>query len=227
MESFTIMAGSRSVKGPHRSNNEDYVSVDASAGLFLLADGIGGHAGGEHASALGVRTVQQAVLSSFSSGNAVEDPEELIRASFMQANRAIFDEGIRTQHLAGMGTTLVLLLLRAGYAYVAGLGDSRAYHVRENQITQLTEDHSFGSNLLVHHLGRTTQAPPVVRSLPLMRDDRFLLMSDGLHGVVDDPEILHVTASPLPASSVADQLVWLALGSGSRDNVSCVAVQVE
>jgi protein phosphatase len=206
---------------------------------------MGGPPGGEHASALAVRSIRSHFRTRMA-GNSNHSQRPMLSAAFRAANRAILDETIRHPELRSMGTTLVLLFLRKKSAYVAGLGDSRVYLVRKHSIRQLTHDHSLGQFLidqgtiaphefshvhkhhaLLRHLGNNPCDPPEVRTLAIEAGDRFLLTSDGLTGAIRDAEILRVVASHRSPRSTANRLVQIALSNGSRDNVSCVVVHVD
>src|SRR5450631_137708 len=180
-----------------RSNNEDYYLLAPALGLYLVADGMGGAQAGEHASQLAAETVGEFVYKA-----GAYEPGLLVRA-FEEANRRVLEAANLDTSLEGMGTTLVAVLQANGQAYVASVGDSRAYIYKDGQLVVLTEDQTW-----VHEVGRRlgieeaqlkshpmrhvlTMAIGVSENLrthsyvvPLVEGLQVLLCSDGLHGVI-------------------------------------------
>jgi protein phosphatase len=199
----------------------------------MVADGMGGHAGGATASRVAVDTVSSVV------GSSSDAPDVALRAALEAANRAVHDEAQRNEQLAGMGTTGVAALFSAeGLAFVANVGDSRAYRMRDGALQQITLDHSLVAEL--HRRGMITEEEALVhprrnevlRSLGVEPDvvvdlhrvdlqpgDLFLLCSDGLSGVVRDAEIAEVMHREAPAQAVRT-LVDFANSRGGPDNVT-------
>lgn len=203
------------------------------ATLLVVCDGMGGHAAGEVASQLGVETI----IASFS-GDA--PPEEALRHAFVAANERIYREG-----RGSMGTTGVAALFLQNSLYVANVGDSRAYLVREGQISQISHDHSFVSdqvaaglmtpeqarasairNIITRALGHTNEVEVDLFRLELRAGDTVLLSSDGMHGQITDDEIAEVAAM-LPPDDAAQRLVDLANERGGPDNITVVIAQVD
>ena len=235
-----IEAASLTDVGLVRERNEDACGqrVFGEGRLFVVADGMGGHAGGATASRLAVEAVERAL------GAAPNDPARQLREALEAANRSIYDASRRDSSLAGMGTTGVVLLIADGRGWVANVGDSRAYRLRDGELEQLTRDHSVVAEMV--RLGVLTPAQAavhprrneVLRSLGTGPDvdvdvdevdvaagDVFLLCSDGLCGVVDDPAI----AALLGDADVEDAsraLVEAAIGQGAPDNVTVQVVRV-
>jgi protein phosphatase len=223
-----------------REQNEDAfgeASVDAGR-LFVVADGMGGHAGGATASRLAVGTIEQVFAET---GGAT--PERL-RSAVEAANRCIHEQSRSDRSLAGMGTTAVALAIEAGRAWVANVGDSRAYRLRRGDFEQLTRDHSVVAELVRRGLLTDAQARvhprrnEVLRSLgsfpevevdldevELSPGDVFLLCSDGLSGVVDDAAIAARRAGASPADA-CQALIEAAIGQGAPDNVTVQVVRV-
>jgi len=236
IEPGQIEIASLSDTGRQRSNNQDsYGEGRARSGArwIMVADGMGGHAGGATASRVAVETVASVVSSS------QDAPDVALRAALEAANREVHDEAQRNEQLAGMGTTGVAALFSAdGLAFVANVGDSRAYRMRDGTLEQITLDHSLVAEL--HRRGMITEEEALVhprrnevlRSLGVEPDvvvdlhrvdlqpgDQVLLCSDGLSGVLRDAEIAEVMHRESPARAVR-ALVDLANSRGGPDNVT-------
>jgi protein phosphatase len=243
----------RSHPGDRRPDNEDYAGVFAPTipddawdrgPLFVVADGLGGHAAGEVASRLAV----EAALASWTNGSPAA-PQQALRAAARAANVAVYDAALE-QSRRGMGTTLLAATLAGHEAVVAHAGDSRAYHVRGEQCTQLTGDHSRVAEMLRMKLLSPEQAAVhparsmLTRSLggepsvqvdiarhPVANGDALLLCSDGLWDSVSRPEIATIVSAigseklPTPADA-ADALIDLALERHAPDNVTVLVVRV-
>ena len=244
----------RSEPGDVRPHNEDFAGVFAPTTpddvwdrgpLFVVADGLGGHAAGEVASRLAVETA----LASWTSGPPAA-PRQALRNAVRAANTAIYDAALE-QGRRGMGTTVTALTLGGHQAMVGHVGDSRAYLVRGDACTQLTPDHSRAGEMLrmklitpeqaASHparsmLTRSLGAEPMVQidllESPLEAGDSFVLCSDGLWDSVGRAEIaaaaaaIGTPATPTPVEA-ADALVDLALKRGAPDNVTAVVVRVK
>lgn len=236
--------------GIRRSHNQDaYATLAATDSaqwkqrghVFLVADGMGAHAVGELASKIAVDTVPH-VYSKYSS----DGPVSSLRKAFTEANLTIHTRGQQNREFEGMGTTGTALLLRPEGAWVAHVGDSRAYRVRGNKIEQMTFDHSLiwevarrqrkspeeilaqglPSNVIIRSLG----PEPLVQvdvdgPFPVQGGDYYLLCSDGLSGQVTDREIGAVLQS-LPPQEAARFLVHLANLQGGPDNITVIVVHV-
>ena len=231
-----IEIASISDTGRQRANNQDsYGEGRAPSGArwIMVADGMGGHAGGATASRVAVETVSSVVASS------QEAPDVALRAALEAANRVVHDEAQRNEQLAGMGTTGVAALFSAdGLAFVANVGDSRAYRMRDGTLEQITLDHSLVAEL--HRRGMITEEEALVHprrnevlrslgvepdvvvdlhQLDLQPGDLFLLCSDGLSGVARDEEIAEVVRREAPAQAVRT-LVDFANSRGGPDNIT-------
>ncbi|MGH2560976.1 MAG: PP2C family protein-serine/threonine phosphatase [Thermomicrobiales bacterium] len=238
-----------------RADNEDAVYVGefpvsgASAGeqtgwLLAVADGMGGHEGGEIASKIAIDTLKD-VLAAGSSSDA--ETAQLLKQAFRRANEKIFSQGQGQPDEAGMGTTLVAAATRGKYATIANVGDSRAYLIRANRLTQITKDHSLvaqqiteGSlsaalarksaqrNILTHALGqkeRLDSKLPGIFEITLLPDDRLLLCSDGFYDVASDDDLINTLLDTKPEVA-APSLVALAKVRGTSDNVTAVVASV-
>lgn len=224
--------------GTVRSNNQD--SSFAGEHLIAVCDGMGGHAGGDTASTIAIRSL--AHIEQDDTGGDVETVARMMEASVLAAHDAIVGKAKRERKLAGMGTTVTAVALVAGYWVVAHIGDSRAYLLRDGKLQRLTCDHSYVQHLI--DTGRIT--PGEAKNHPqrnvVMRvlgdfdidprpdiairkahpADRWLLCSDGLCGVLEDSTIEETMATTSDQGECAQQLVSMSLKAGSTDNVTAV-----
>ncbi len=238
--------------GRVRGENQDAIALPAEQGaagawLFLLADGMGGAAGGARASAMALKAISESMAKALAGQDGPPaDPAPLLRRSAERANREIRDAAGREQDLAGMGTTLVAALLYAGRALIANVGDSRAYLLRAGELLQLTEDHSLVQqevarghltpeqarnhsmkNVLTRALGAADTVEVDLFTRELALGDVLLLCSDGLHGPVPQPSIRELLMASRRPDEAASRLVDAANSLGGPDNVSVVVVRVE
>ena len=239
--------------GRKRDHNEDTFSIFADLGLYVVADGMGGHASGEVASALAVATLHEFFKST------ADDPERtwpyrMDRARGYEENRLItgiklsnlriFEHAQQNKGQRGMGTTVVSLFAVEDGAYVAHVGDSRVYRIRDGQIEQLTEDHSLlndyrkmkrltddeienfpHKNVIVRALGMRDTVRVDTRFERTRRGDTLLLCSDGLSGPVTDDEILSIVENGGDVASTTNALIAAANANGGPDNVTCVVAR--
>lgn len=236
----TLRSGSSTHVGQVRSNNQDSFLVLADADLYGVADGMGGHNGGEVASAMAVENLQE---------HAGEPTLENLKQAARIGNRAIFEKAGADAELHGMGTTLCAVRVVPGpegdeIAWI-NVGDSRVYLFRDNSLLQLSRDHSLVEDLLRD--GQLTEDEAkvhpkrniITRALGIDVDvdvdgstvipfngDRFLLCSDGLFGEVTGDQISSVLRRLADPTEAADELVRLANESGGRDNITVVIVEV-
>lgn len=226
-----------------REGNEDAYLVWPEGNMALVADGMGGHAAGEVASAVAVETVRDRLVQSGVPGDAPSARDAFVDA-VRQADARVA-EVAEQQGLDGMGTTLVGLWLIDDAAVVVHVGDSRLYRLRDGQLEQITGDHNLGSELkrrgifdthtamthpqrhmLTRSLGGRTRVAPDQVVLPLRAGDRFLLCSDGLTDMVSTDLVRGFLGTPSPPNVNAQTLVEAALAGGGRDNITVVVVHV-
>lgn len=249
-----VESASRTDVGRVRGRNEDHLVCVPELRLFVVADGMGGHQGGEEASHHACVAIEEHVRAKAYLLQGFErEPVPARRRQILQllveairsANDRIVLAADQSADLQGMGSTVVVALFAADRAFLAHVGDSRAYLLREGTATLLTEDHSLLFELL--RQGRLTRAQAarfpmknvVTRALgtrgaveadvlevPVLPGDRFLLCSDGLHGYVED-ERLPRLAGEGPLQAVADRLVAFANAGGGSDNISAVIAEVK
>ncbi len=243
-----LAGGAHSDVGRVRTNNQDAALAETTSAVYAVADGMGGHRGGEVASALALEALVNQLASVRVGGGPLDGVERVVDA-VIGANEAVFEEARGNAELFGMGTTLCVLALIGvpgqEQLAVANVGDSRIYLLHEGELSQLTEDHSLVQGLVrdgqltadeaaVHPnrniLTRVIGVEPVVEvdwwEWPAQVGDRYLLCSDGLFNEVSDARIaatLRQLADPVEA---ARTLVSLANAGGGRDNVTCVVVDV-
>lgn len=228
----------RSDVGQKRSNNQDSILVSEKLALFAVADGMGGHSGGEVASSIAVKTLEkfftEAQLSDFSKG---------LEAAVKLCNRAIQDFAQAQPQLKGMGTTLTAAVLKDQTLYVGHVGDSRCYLFSEGNFFQLTEDHSqvyemlkaglisesdlnlVQKNVITRSVGYEQDVNVDVFSRPVKKGDKYLICSDGLSGMVPNEDIVRILAN-FDLDQCATHLVDLANLNGGEDNVSVVLMEV-
>jgi protein phosphatase len=227
-----------------RSGNEDNYLMLPDRAVFIVADGMGGHAAGEVASEMAVRIVAQQ-LGDLAGLDAAATADRL-RHAIREANAAIFERTLTEHDKRGMGTTATALVLRDRQYLVGQVGDSRAYLLRDGQLLQLTKDHSYVqeqvdagylspdearthpySNVITRCVGANDDVAPDTYVGTLHPGDLFLLASDGLTGMIDDTR-LHdlMTSSPDPQRLV-EQLVAEANRLGGLDNITAIVVRID
>jgi protein phosphatase len=247
---LALNIGKCTLLGNYRENNEDAIDVKLfpEMTICLVADGMGGQAAGEVASKRAIEIVPRELKKNILQQASQDEIRAVIRRSIVQANEEIMSMAALDRELKNMGTTLVLCVWRKGtnLLYVAGMGDSRCYQIRGKQIEQLTVDHSIAQalveaktisaaearthryrNVLWKYLGSAEVGEgPEVRAVPIQAGDRFLLCTDGLSGVVADEQLLEFIDQKADMQECADGLGQFALDSGSRDNISCIVIEV-
>lgn len=229
----------RSDVGLVRSNNQD--SGYAGAHLLIVADGMGGHAGGDVASSVAV-----AKLAQLEADTPASDLVSTLENAILDANQAIMRRAKDEPQLAGLGTTVTAILRSENKCALAHIGDSRAYLMRDHKTTQLTKDHTFVQRLIdegrlteeeaerhpqrsmiMRVLGDRDATPELDLSLrPTLPGDRWMLCSDGLSGLISFDTISQLLATISDPEECAEQLVQLALKAGGPDNITCVIADV-
>lgn len=246
----TITIGSATHIGMVRSENQDAfgkfppgnLDLNSSKGqLFIIADGMGGHAGGREASRLAVETVQHTYASS-RSAKIVDALAEAFRA----ANRAIYDLSLNNPMFHGMGTTCIALVMKGDAAYVAHIGDSRLYRISQSGIEQLTHDHSKVAELVRRGVLTAAEAEThpersmlyramgvqssiefdLMNNVELGANESFLLCTDGLSNLVQEDEMKKIVLSHAPQGA-CDMLVDLANRRGGYDNITVQIVKTK
>lgn len=250
-----VIAAGLSDVGQRREKNEDSFLINEEQLLYAVADGMGGHLGGDYASHLAAKTLEDVIVS------LENDPEttlqeggENVRAGEYQsylryavrlASQRIFEKAGEDATLRGMGTTMVSMLFRSNKAYIANVGDSRAYRVRGDKIVQITKDHSLVAeqmragiiseddarvhrfkNIITRSVGFQEDVEADIDIRVVREDDRFVLCSDGLSNMLRDEEIRDVIANNEPEAACR-MLVDIANEHGGDDNITVVVMRVE
>ncbi len=237
--------------GRKRNHNEDSYLIDDELQLYVVADGMGGHAGGGTASRMAVDTIDRELRSSrvakddpfLKSAILQESPlPEIIRLAVERACISIFNAAQEDPRLAGMGTTVIALLIRDNQAFFAHVGDSRAYLIRGELIQQISEDHSLVNeqikagmltpeeakhsrykNIITRSVGFEEEVQVDVMGLIAQPDDIFVLCSDGLANMIEDDELRDVVQHS-SFEEAPRKLVELANERGGDDNVTVILV---
>ena len=248
-----IVATGKTDVGQKRDHNEDTLLVNPDLGLYMVCDGMGGHAAGEVASQHAVKTVERVLregkqaIDDFlkkDDGGTRERLVQLVEGAVNTACTEIFTMATADSGKAGMGTTLVMMLVAGGKGLMAHVGDSRLYMVRAGQIHQLTEDHSYTTEMIKR--GKMTReqarsspyANVITRAVGIQKTvqvdtllfdiipgDTFLLCSDGLHGYTEDPNDLAEMLSNEDVEVVSKNLIDVANTRGGKDNISAVVLR--
>ncbi|MBV5337315.1 MAG: Stp1/IreP family PP2C-type Ser/Thr phosphatase, partial [Deltaproteobacteria bacterium] len=232
-----------------RSHNEDSILLEPALNLYAVADGMGGHKGGEYASRICLDTMRDYLLMA-AKGHAplVGDRDaahseavNLLGSAVRFANRAVFEAAFSKPEWLGMGTTIVALTVNDAKVSLAHVGDSRAYLLRQGTFQQITQDHSWveeqvraglmsrdealfakGRNVLTRAIGQEEVVLVDLNELELQAGDRLLLCSDGLYGMVADEEIAALISVAKNPEEACRELVACANGRGGRDNISVI-----
>ena len=240
--------------GMVREHNEDSAFMESTKGFFIVADGMGGHAAGEVASAMAVDSVRKTLEGSSTEIEAFQKAPtdagrrgivQLLQNAVLSAHQAVFQRGQAESDKAGMGTTLDVVLVAGPEAFVAHVGDSRTYLIRDGKPSQITTDHTVAEvlviegkltieeaqvsplrTILVNAIGVSADVGVEMAHVTLKRGDRLLLCSDGLHDYFPaDEEIAQRLSAVEPGKALAE-MVELAKTRGGHDNITGVTVQV-
>ncbi|GAB1541286.1 Stp1/IreP family PP2C-type Ser/Thr phosphatase [Scytonema sp. NUACC21] len=239
-----INSTGKSDPGLIRSNNQDAYYIDPEGRFFIVADGMGGHAGGEQASRIATQEIQSYLTLNWSSSKS---SEQLLEEALLKANEGILRDQQNHPERGDMGTTVVTIMFRnSELPWCAHVGDSRLYRFRESQLEQITEDHTWVARALkmgditaeearVHPfrhvlsrcLGREDLHQVDIKQVDIKAGDRFLLCSDGLTEELAD----QVIASYLQENSLPDKAAYSLIESakehGGHDNITVVIVTVD
>ncbi|MFN8369723.1 MAG: Stp1/IreP family PP2C-type Ser/Thr phosphatase [Bacteriovoracaceae bacterium] len=232
--------------GKVRKSNQDSIYLESNIPLYIVADGMGGHLGGDIASAMCVELIPAQIHEKLQD----ENPEKVLQESVAFTNRKIFEKSCSDEKLKGMGTTVVINYFHKTNLYVGNVGDSRAYLVNKNRLYQLSKDHSLiqekinmgiytreqaqkdkMKNVLVRSVGFEESIEVDVFSYKICKNDLFFICSDGLHGKVADSDIIQIInkniANPADATiedleKTVRELIELAKENGGQDNISLI-----
>ena len=230
--------------GVVRSGNEDNFLLDCAQGLFIVADGMGGHAAGEVASEMAVNIVSRELgsLRGLPDGEAASR----LRTAIRKANGAIFERTLAEHEKRGMGTTATVMVLFSRRYMIGQVGDSRAYLLREGRLLQLTKDHSYVqeqvdaglltpeqarthpySNVITRCVGANEDVAPDVYFGNLEQNDLVLLASDGLTGMLEDEQLAKILATEDNPESAVNRMIADANRRGGLDNITAIVIRVE
>lgn len=230
--------------GVVRSGNEDNFLLDFQHGVFIVADGMGGHAAGEVASEMAVEIIAKEL------GNirtlADDAVNDRMRTAIRSANQAIFERTLAEADKRGMGTTTTVLVLFARRYLIGQVGDSRAYLLRGGQLLQLTKDHSYVqeqvdaglltadqarthpySNVITRCVGANEDVIPDVYFGTVETGDVILLASDGLTGMLEDEQLASILAMPGAPDERVNRLISEANRRGGLDNITAIVVRID
>lgn len=239
--------------GMKRSHNEDYFALIEDEQLFLVADGMGGHASGEVASKLAADVINEFYKHSrdadatwpYRYDHSLSYPENRMVASIRLANARIYDTAQKDPQLRGMGTTIVAFLVQGNTGFVAHVGDSRCYRIRNGAIESLTRDHSLledykdarpdmtaeeakafpHKNVITRALGMRENVVVDVSKFDLQSGDRFVLCSDGLSGMLSDQKIHAVVKESSGLEQMVAKLIEHANQAGGTDNITAMVIE--
>jgi len=245
-----LKAAGLSDVGLKRKNNEDYFAMDNSTGLYIVADGMGGHLAGEVASRVCVQIIQKNVnnwININSPATEIFDFPDMtlsergnyLSSSIKLANRVIYEMSQEYTEYKGMGTTIVILAVMPSTIIAANVGDSRIYLIRGDSMEPLSKEHSMVAeqleigliseeeakvsplrHILTRNLGSSDTVDPDVFEIEHINNDRFLLCTDGLTDLVSDNEILRIIKNGDDPEHICQQLISEANKSGGNDNIT-------
>ncbi len=240
-----LLHAARTDVGMIRSGNEDNYAVNAGIdrGLFIVADGMGGHAAGEVASEMAVQIIELELASVRDLGD--RGAAERVKDALRKANRNIHDRTITETDKQGMGTTASVLLVSHTRYLIGQVGDSRVYLLRDGALHQITKDHSYVqeqvdagfltpeqaryhpySNVITRCVGASPEVEPDVYQGDVRLGDLFLVASDGLTGMVDDRRLQMLLLSRAEPERKVHALISEANGRGGLDNITAIVVQI-
>ena len=239
-----ITCAGRTDVGVIRSGNEDNYLMVPDRGIFLVADGMGGHAAGEVASEMAVRFIAKELGSLRGLGD--EEVGERMRVAIRAANAAIFQRTLTEHDKRGMGTTVTALVLYGSRFLVGQVGDSRAYLYRGGKLAQITKDHSYVqeqvdagyltpeqarthpySNVITRCVGANADVMPDIYVGAVRRNDLLLLASDGLSGMLEDYELAEILGNAETPQRMVDAMIATANQHGGLDNITAIVVRID
>lgn len=241
-----MQVGFKSDKGLRRSNNEDACFVLLPDKVYVVADGVGGGNAGEIASRTAVSEIANYILehpiANTTNKYAVVN---YLQSCLDEANSKIFRMANTYEENTGMATTVVIVYVAFGKVFITNVGDSRAYLYRKGQLVQLTEDHTYVNtlvkagvlskeqaefddrkNVITKALGAEPTVEPDFFQLEIMKDDIFIICTDGLYDEVEDQEIIKVLSNKQPMTDVCGELIDRANKNGGRDNITVISLKV-
>lgn len=237
---FSLKSWAQSDIGRKRTNNEDSLFFNNDLGLFMVADGMGGHKGGDKASKLAIETAADAYKNLHIEGSA-----DALKQALKNAASEVYLAGTNNASLKGMGTTLSALAINGEEANIAHIGDSRIYRLRDQEFNLLTQDHSLVHeqvqagimtteearisslrNIITRAIGHDQNAKADHFSISIQANDLFLLCTDGLNNMLNDDKIKEIITKQEPKKSI-HTLISEANLRGGDDNISVILVSIQ
>ncbi len=230
--------------GLTRSNNQDSFLIDPELGLYIVADGMGGHQGGEVASSMAVQTVKEVVVAE-QQKEARLHPRQIMNLAYKEASRRVYELSKAKSELRGMGTTMVVTLFHNDTLFIGNVGDSRAYLHNQHGFWQMTEDHSLvaeqiraglikdkdagnfmAKNIITRSVGYESDVVCDIIERRLLPNETVIVCSDGLSGFVTDAKISELCAK-LETKHLVPKLIDEAKKGGGGDNVTVLAIRTK
>ncbi len=230
--------------GKIRQNNEDSFCISSSVyGLYIVADGMGGHNAGEVASNLAI-----SIVENYLSAHIEDDKpyEQILEQAFRNANNEVYNMSINNHNMSGMGTTLTLVLLRDEKLYFCHVGDSRVYILKNNNFTQITTDHTLveelyqsgnisaeelkthpQKNIITNAVGTDIICNLDIDTLPISNIKKILLCTDGLTNYLTDDEIRNIINQDEAPQIICEKLIDMANNRGGDDNITVVVISID
>ena len=244
--SFSLDASGKSHIGMVRKTNQDSLLVDFKKKYFVVADGMGGHAGGEIASSMCVENTRKYIdekLNNYTKNLEISDLNSILERAVNDSSARIYEKSLEMPNLKGMGTTATVFKIFNNTGFFGHVGDSRLYLLRCNYIYQLTQDHSLVSeqvaagiitekeaevhrlrNVITRSVGYQEEEYVDTGYLTIEKSDFFILSSDGLHGKISDKEIANLVTQF--ETKAIDPLINLANERGGEDNISVIIIKI-
>ena len=242
-----FLVGAATDVGRKRAKNQDHFLAQPELGLFAVADGMGGHQGGEIASQKALEALLESIRQQLRSHPKIQ-AQELLYQALASANQHVYDLSQKNPDLAGMGTTLTCLFFRDQEVFIGQVGDSRCYLLKKEAIWQLTRDHSLVQekvraglitrdqvktdsmrNVITRSIGYEPQVEIDIFSFQTQSDQAFLLCSDGLSGQVDDSTLLRIAQTQFffgdDTEKTVQEYIQRANLHGGDDNITCIIVK--
>lgn len=238
--------GASTSTGKVRTQNEDAHFLEPEIGLFIVADGMGGHKGGSLASKIVTEDLPVMIENKLHAlkSRSPRAVRRIFQQTITEQSRQLLIEGEHGEHgYNEMGTTVVVLLIADNRAFIANLGDSRIYRLRNGQLKQMTKDHSVITELLeagriqpheaddhvaqgqiTQHIGMDEEPAPHIKSFALKKDDQLILCTDGLTDMVEDKEIKKILHNENNPKTAAEKLIKKANKNGGHDNTTIIIV---
>jgi len=247
-EELRLVSSAETDRGCVRDQNQDYFYIDAKERFFIVADGVGGHPGGEVASRLATRTICRTINRSLEQSPLLDDYaiDKLLNASIELAHQAVMTYATLDNRCSCMGTTVVIALRRADSLVVASVGDSRLYHLRGKLLTLVTHDDTLAQDMidakmispcvarthrarhiLTNSISAKKEAPVAkIERIDLQIGDRFMLATDGVNDMLTDAELSTILSNTKRKPSTANSIINEALNQGATDNVTAIVADV-